>query len=354
MQAAYQIVADDVRRRIREGEWRLGDRLPTLDQLGQTYPQSRMTLYKAMRVLKHQGYVTLTRGHGIFVKALDRPQRIGILASVTFVQPDYNPFASCVFRHAYAFFTAHGFDGQLYLEDPRSANRLPLGLADEIDQGRLAAMLMIESQVDDRQITGGNGCGRRGFPIVHIGVHSGDYRVYVDREAFVRRALALGAALGGRYAALMDHQRDREGPRDVFLAGCNARGLTMVAPPSTFPDKSLPFEDYGFELLRAYWRARQRPDIIVVPDDVMAKGIAQAALALRLRVPEDVRIIAMANKGVRFFYPVPVMTLEVDLAKLTAMAGGWLLDLLQGKDVSPRTVLIKPEQPRKRGSRPDG
>lgn len=143
MKTAYQAVADDVLRRIRSGEWGQGDRLPTLDEMVGLYPQSRMTLYKAMRLLTDQGFLTMARGRGTFVRAVERPRRVAILAGAAFAESDYHPFAFRVFRHAHAYFTGRGLDAQLYAEDPRGSNGLPLGLQDELEHRRLAAMLTI-------------------------------------------------------------------------------------------------------------------------------------------------------------------------------------------------------------------
>lgn len=342
MKPAYQAIAEDVLLRIQKGEWRIGERLPSLDDFCKVYPQSRMTLYKAMRVLKNDGYLVMGRGKGMIVKAVERPQRVAILVGSVLQQSDYHPFAFSVFRYAHAFFTQRGLDAQLYMADHLSSNGLPLGLEDELDQRRLAAMLLIESHRAVRFMTVPEK-RERAIPVVHIGAVGGDHRVYVDRDAFVTRALSMAKSSAGRRVALMEREEHRLEQAQLFRESCNRRGLVMIDPPSDVPNGKMPYEDFGFNLLKAYWRKRVRPDVLVVPDDVIAKGVAQAALALRLRVPEDVRIIAMTNKGARFFYPVPVTVLQVDLKKLTLLAAGWLLDLLHGDEVPARTVLIKPE-----------
>ena len=47
----YQKIADDLLRRIRAGEWDHGQQIPPIRVLEKDYPQSQMTLYRALRHL---------------------------------------------------------------------------------------------------------------------------------------------------------------------------------------------------------------------------------------------------------------------------------------------------------------
>lgn len=63
----YLQIAKLMRQKIEKQEWRLGEQIPTLDQLEKQYKVSRITLRSALNQLAEMGVVTRTRGLGTFV-----------------------------------------------------------------------------------------------------------------------------------------------------------------------------------------------------------------------------------------------------------------------------------------------
>lgn len=338
---AYQRIAEDLLRRIRKGEWKEGEQIPPLNRLEELFPESRMTLYKALQHLAERGHLTLFHSRGTFVKASHPRPRIGILTGDAIFQPGAAPFASLAFHHAHARFARHGMDSQLYAEDPSTPSGLPCGLFEELDRGKLAGLLTIQARFPYRHM-GTLEWKRHAIPLAHIGAGSTPHSVDVDRPAFLERALSIARHHARRRVALLEKQAHYREHAAHFHQRCAAERVQPCPPPATLPDATLPYEDYGYELLHRVWRAHQKPEAILVPDDVIAKGVAQAALALRIRIPEDLLIVAMTNRGARFFHPVPIIHLEVDVESIVAKAAGMLLDQVKGLRVKPQTILIPP------------
>ncbi len=71
--ALYQQVKDFISRKIQEGTWRAGDRLPSEHELVAQFGISRMTVNRALRELMEQGRIVRVAGVGSFV-AEDKPQ----------------------------------------------------------------------------------------------------------------------------------------------------------------------------------------------------------------------------------------------------------------------------------------
>lgn len=71
--ALYQQVKDFIARRIQEGAWRAGDKLPSENDLVNQFHVSRMTVNRALRELVEQGRIVRVAGVGSFV-AEDKPQ----------------------------------------------------------------------------------------------------------------------------------------------------------------------------------------------------------------------------------------------------------------------------------------
>ncbi|PIF25677.1 GntR family transcriptional regulator [Acidovorax sp. 56] len=71
--ALYEQVKDFIARKIQEGAWRAGDRLPSESELVTQFGISRMTVNRALRELVEQGRIVRVAGVGSFV-AEDKPQ----------------------------------------------------------------------------------------------------------------------------------------------------------------------------------------------------------------------------------------------------------------------------------------
>lgn len=63
----YKEIAEDLRKRIRSGEFAPGDKLPTEGHLGDAYEASRNTIRQAVERLTREGLVAKRQGQGTFV-----------------------------------------------------------------------------------------------------------------------------------------------------------------------------------------------------------------------------------------------------------------------------------------------
>lgn len=78
----YQQIADDLRRRLAEGEPAAGGVLPSEAGLGQRYGASRVTVRKALEVLRDEGLVDSRQGFGWFAAADPVRQPLAGLATI--------------------------------------------------------------------------------------------------------------------------------------------------------------------------------------------------------------------------------------------------------------------------------
>lgn len=77
----YEQIAQHLRARVQEGEFALGDQLPTEDELTVAYAVSRSTLRKALALLTGEGMVARTSGKGTFVTLTPLRQPLHELSS---------------------------------------------------------------------------------------------------------------------------------------------------------------------------------------------------------------------------------------------------------------------------------
>jgi GntR family transcriptional regulator len=69
----FQEIAEEIRRRIRAGDVRPGERVGTYESLSKDYGAAIGTIRNAIAVLADEGLITTTQGVGIFVAELLPP-----------------------------------------------------------------------------------------------------------------------------------------------------------------------------------------------------------------------------------------------------------------------------------------
>lgn len=81
-QIRYQVIADDLRRRLREGDLAGGRLLPSEATLSNDYSASRVTIRRALEALRAEGLVESRKGFGWLVSADPLPQQLGRLGTI--------------------------------------------------------------------------------------------------------------------------------------------------------------------------------------------------------------------------------------------------------------------------------
>ncbi len=81
-QTRYQEIADQVRRRVSAGEFPPGRLLPSEAELSHGYGASRVTVRRALEVLRDEGLVDSRQGFGWFVSADPVRQSLGRLGTI--------------------------------------------------------------------------------------------------------------------------------------------------------------------------------------------------------------------------------------------------------------------------------
>jgi GntR family transcriptional regulator len=78
----YQVIAEDLRRRVALGEFTAGRLLPSESELSGSYAASRITIRRALEVLRDEGLVDSRQGFGWFVSVDLLRQSLGRLGTI--------------------------------------------------------------------------------------------------------------------------------------------------------------------------------------------------------------------------------------------------------------------------------
>lgn len=78
----YRTIAEDLRRRLRDGELVAGRLLPSESELSASYAASRVTIRKALELLREEGLIDARQGFGWFVATDPVRQTLGRLGTI--------------------------------------------------------------------------------------------------------------------------------------------------------------------------------------------------------------------------------------------------------------------------------
>ena len=78
----YRAIADDLRRRVEQGEFAAGRLLPSESELSASYAASRITIRKALDLLRDEGLVDARQGFGWFAALDPLRQSLGRLGTI--------------------------------------------------------------------------------------------------------------------------------------------------------------------------------------------------------------------------------------------------------------------------------
>lgn len=93
--ARYRHIADDLRKRINDGEWPVDTLMPTLAMLQKEYDASKGTIDKALGLLRDEGIAETIHGTGTFVRT-PPPDEASIAAQVERLTQQYRRLAQRV------------------------------------------------------------------------------------------------------------------------------------------------------------------------------------------------------------------------------------------------------------------
>jgi DNA-binding LacI/PurR family transcriptional regulator len=84
------------------------------------------------------------------------------------------------------------------------------------------------------------------------------------------------------------------------------------------------------------------PDVFLFWDDFVAQGALLAFLKRGIRIPEDVKVVTLSNRGLGPVYPEPLTRLECDAAAAGEKVADYVLSVL-GRGRIPNAPVISPQ-----------
>lgn len=348
----YHQTANVLKEHIEQNELQPGDKLPTIRGMVRSLGISEATLGRALNMLEAEGLIQRRHGWGIAVADRNVTGEIAIVVKDEFLSHDASPFFRLV---------CSAISKTLHERDPRCRVRLhvgkPVGPESFIESlhllepETLRRLRGVFSLCNIKELS--EPLGEKGVPIINVGAllvgepADRDCRVSFNNRALLTKALAhlrqagcrSVGVIGGQFFSDVDepffavvHREIEEQLQEFDFGGDHIRLKNAV-----------PCERLGYEMFRDFWQSGARPEGLVVLDDIMCHGVLRATLQFGIHLPEGLRLVTQANRGVDFPYHLDVTRVEYDPQRLACKAVEMMGALLEGEEVAEGIVTIEPE-----------
>ena len=332
----HERVATILRTRVLRG-LAPGVKLESESALARRLKVSVHTLRQALSVLAHEGLIARHHGSGTFVAEDRRAQTVAVVTA-THPALDGNSFQMRLFLLLTELFPRRGWPCRTYI----APGETPTGwasLAEDVAHGRIAGAAFVAMNAGELGIPFAKHqvpCVGLGWP--HQATVELDYVDLVDQG--VRQLLRQGC----RRIAMMQWMANTPQEQAAHTAFCDAltesgapirtEWIRRMVPPVT--------PGAGWEQFREIWSAHpEKPDGLLVTDDMLFRDVALAILDSRIQVPQQLQVVVHANKGSGVTYPFPVSRLEVDLEEWAETLLRQLIRLMNHEPVSPPVQYIR-------------
>ncbi len=351
------ILRDEIRTNFRPGE-----RLPPIRKLAERFDVSFHTVREALSVLAEEGRIERRVGSGTFVSDPIPPRRsqprsdedrhVAVLCERDLADPHASYFYRYVPQQLVRFFQEAGFATRLYvgrvaMSAPPQEKLTCLEFLEALDRRQLSGVVVLDEPIGLDWLTA---LREQHVPIVGSSEPSDYPSLRSDKAQMSRLGMEYLLRQGCRRIALMEWLKPQvpgSPRRDPVLEGfqaalaaagveANPRWIRQDLPPGS--------PGAGWEEFREIWVSeKEKPDGLLVCDDMLFLGAAMAICQMGIRVPEDLLVVTHHNKGSGLLAPFPVAKLEFDLAEYVQLMGGALVKLMRQEPLENRRMVISCE-----------
>ncbi len=339
----YQLVYSDLLRRLQAGEWKIGEKFPTVDQFEGRYEFSRCTIFKGIQQLVGDGYLEVRKGgQGTFIARTRPVQNIGLLMNESCLQPLKTPYPYVLGEKVAAKLKSEGFSVVRFIERKGGefSGQVSIdGLADALRSRGIHGMIMANCNFT---MFLGQDTFWNEFKVPYAAINTyghSDFTAEFDYVDFFETALRYLASHARRKIAVIASPDKFPQARTALASFPELQTVSENFLPITHETSP---EQSGFETMKRLWRRKERPDALVVTDDIATKGVVQAVLQMGIRIPDELLIIHGANSGTDVFYPIGMPKIEFDLDETVAEAVSLLRYCISNPGAAGRTAMIRP------------
>lgn len=299
---------------------------------------SHLTVRQSYKRLVGQGLLYSIRGKGTFVAERRARKVLGVAVSAEFIRSSrssgvYAAVAQTLHRLA----GEHGYSLKMIICTTPYARQVR-GDLDEMDRLALeeselyglfvSGMAMPKAVVEELT--------ERGVRLVSVPSDDSEaieQKVVVDRVGMLSLPVQYAQSRGvRRLGVIYLDLEDRPDRKRKILRVCAEHGYELN--PAHVVGVSRPTAVGGQLAADHLLRGYQEMDGLICYDDLLTQGVCAACVKHGVNVPDDLLVIAHANKEITPPFLVPAARVSVDIMRMARLAFEKMIGLIDGKDVS--------------------
>ena len=310
--AKYREITEQLRHLISQGELQPGTRLPSIKDLAKQWNTNYFTVQSALTPLANEGLIERAPRRGTFVRArLARLSSVGCYFGDNLWSDTEGAFYQKSFGAIQALAYERNIRCVLFID-----NRPPKECTSELPDLARAVQNREIQGVIGMMLSPENSAWLGQMKIPKALLQGGGIHAKWD-EVFAT-VLDRLAADGCRSVGMIS--RGWKENRQLFCAMAQERGMATdpVWCPSVPDGWNQGGERFAYQAFKDMWASQDRPEGLYVEPDWDCRGAITAMLELRVRVPENLKLVLYRNSSVNYVCPWKVPAIVLDTKEVAA------------------------------------
>ena len=322
--SARHQIEEQMREMILSHKLAPGSKLPSTHELARSWNTHSATVHAALQPLVRDGLITRSHHAGTFVRQREEKLTcVGVFARVAINESQY---VQSLHRALKEELRLAGIEMDMWL-DPRPEEEFAepwLPFLKAVENREFQAVIVTETNLMYLRWQ-----SKLRAPTV---IHGGENflnQVNYDMKQFAKISLQALADQGCRSVGMIiplstrtSDGRPSSGFFEHFIDVSRDLGLTIKDPWMRVAAhegamRGRSFEGYGYEEFLKLWSQPERPEGLIVADDVTARGVILALQQQHVRVPEDLKLVLHKNENIDLLCPMPA-TMMISSERNTA------------------------------------
>lgn len=343
----YGQVMDHIRRLITSGVWPPGMKIPRNIVLAEQIGTSTFSIQTALEHLTREGLFIRKQGLGTYVKGTELClSSVGIYCGAEFSSSSETQFTQLLCRDLRQKWTDAGIATRFWPDDriPTEQTSMPVSLERAIRRREIQALVVPLLNACDLEWL-----HKLKIPLAMITSEKDiSYRVAADWKQMSLVALERLHAQGCRSVGLITNQGITLGNGPLSDVGDFFNGFQDAARKfgletrkewtRTMEEYENCFEEFGYRECKAILDQKERPDGLLVFSDMVARGVVTALLAMRVSIPDDLKVVLHRNDHIPYVCPIRASYLTTKIGEV----GSSLIELIwtqvRGEEVREKLI----------------